>query len=280
MTPIRFAKMHGLGNDFVVVDARVRGALAEPGALARAVCDRRLGAGADGLLVICASDAHAARVEVWNADGSDGGMCGNGLRCVALLMHRGDGMGDAFSVEMGGRVVCVEVGRSVAVGMGAPEFELACVPVDESRIGGRDGDWVFVEGLRGMGVSMGNPHIVTVVDALPAPTDLARLGAELEPHPAFPERTNVQFVCVDAPDALRVTPWERGSGATLACASGAAAAVAACARAGLCARRAVVTMPGGALDVEWRDDGTIWCAGPAVHVYDGVWRMGWTGDNA
>jgi diaminopimelate epimerase len=279
---VPFVKMHGLGNDFVIVDARGSAYVGEPAAFARTVCDRRLGVGADGVLLIGRGDeASAGAVEVWNADGSAGGMCGNGLRCVATLLRERDGLGAAFSLEMGGRTVAIECGAdAVSVCLGEPVLELAQVPIDVAHVDAREGDWVVVDGMRGMAVSMGNPHFVAFVDRLPDGAELALRGGALERHRAFPDGVNLQCVEIASEDGVRVTTWERGSGATSACASGACAVVVCGVRAGLLARRVGVRMPGGILSVDYREDGAVWCAGPAAYVFEGVWPVGSGGRDA
>lgn len=276
---MRFTKMHGLGNDFVVVDG-LRQALPEektwPG-LARSLCERRHGIGADGLVFVLPAAGGVIRMRIFNPDGSEAEMCGNAIRCVAKYAceHLGLG-GEGFLVETlagpkevrptyrGGRVA------SVTVNMGEPVLEAKAIPVvaPASPVV----DWPLGAGgheFRVTCVSLGNPHCVIFTDA-PEAVELERWGPALERHPAFPRRTNVEFVRVVSPDKLAVRVWERGAGATMACGTGACAAAVAGVLAGVSAARVTVSLPGGDLRVWWEGPGSaVWLEGPAVEVFRG-----------
>ena len=260
---LRFRKMHGLGNDFVVLDRRGGGG-AVPAALARAMGDRHRGVGFDQMAVI-ESDAEAhARLIFLNADGSEAGACGNATRCVARLLMDEAG-GRAVTVRTArGLLACEDAGDEVRVNMGVPLTDWRDVPLAEAM----DTASLPLPG-EPAACSMGNPHCSFVVPDAEA-ADLAALG-RFETHPLFPERTNVQAVSVHG-DRLRVRVWERGVGVTLASGSSACAAAVACARRGLSGRSVTVDLDGGALGIDWREDG-VWMTGPTAHVFDGVWRL-------
>lgn len=290
---MRFTKMHGLGNDYVFLDALRAPALATRPDLpdiTRRISDRRRGVGSDGLIVVQQpTDAGAragacARMRIFNADGSDGGRCGNGLRCVVkLVVERADASDpNDVRVEVApGEVLRAtahtdDAGRvgAVTVDMGAPSFALADAPCDGSRLqpSSRGEPFVRAGELDGVVVSVGNPHFVVFFDGPIDGVDLRTLGPRTEHHPAFPERVNLQLVQVLAPNHARVRTWERGAGATEACGTGACAALAAGVRAGLLAPDAIITLPGGDLRIS-QDARTnrITQTGPATHVFDGEW---------
>ena len=276
---MRFTKMHGLGNDYVYVDGFAETLPdTDPGLadLAQRVADRHVGIGGDGLIVVvpaAAPDAHV-RMRMFNADGSESEMCGNGIRCVCKLVHDHrlgpDPDADPLRVETGAGVLSLrstrdEAGRvdAVAVDMGRPELDPARVPVDEAKLDDRLAGFHYV--------SMGNPHAVCFVDD-DAPLARPQRGAELEVHPAFPNRINVHFVRVRDRATVDVYHWERGSGATLACGTGACAVAVAGVRAGLLDRSVTAHLPGGPLQLDWpADDATVTMTGPAVEVFRGVW---------
>ncbi len=273
-----FAKMHGCANDYVVVDA-VRHQIADAAALARSVCDRRLGVGSDGLLLALPSESAALRMRMYNPDGSEAEMCGNGLRCLVLFAaSRGlvDGAED-LQIETGAGVLRASIlasdGRTatIRVAMGAPRLERAEIPMVGGR--GRVIDEVLDAGehrLAITAVSMGNPHAVVFVDDVDAvPLDV--LGPAFECHPVFPQRTNVEFVQVLARDALRQRTWERGVGETLACGTGACAVAVAAHLGGHAERDVLVHLRGGDLNVRWDEREGVLMTGPAVDVFDGTW---------
>lgn len=275
---MRFAKMHGLGNDFVVVDAIGDPDLAEAAErLAPALCDRRLGIGADGVLIATLSGCADFEMIMVNPDGTRG-MCGNGLRCfVRFLRATGRTGADEVSVDTPNGVTRARLVPSedawngdVEVDMGPPRLLREQVPMC-----GPAGEQVIDEPLQ-VGnetftvtcVSMGNPHCVVFVDD-PGGVDLERLGPAIENHPAFPERTNVHFVRVESERELRLRVWERGAGMTAACGTGACAAVVAGVLSGRCGREAVVRMPGGDLDIRWLPSGHVMMRGPARTPFTG-----------
>ena len=259
---LAFRKMHGLGNDFVVIDHRGGGAPV-PAALARAMGDRHRGVGFDQLAVILDDpDAHAA-LRFLNADGSEAGACGNATRCVARLLMDEGGTGAVTLRTARGLLRCEDAGGAVRVDMGAPLLEWSDVPLAEPM----DTLALPIPG-EPVACSMGNPHCTFLVDDAEA-ADLAAYGRH-ETHPLFPERTNVQVASVRG-GRIRARVWERGVGPTLASGSSACAVAVACARRGLTGRRATVELDGGALEIDWREDG-VWMTGPTAYAFDGVWR--------
>jgi diaminopimelate epimerase len=270
MTP--FLKMHGLGNDFVVFDARNRPVLLQS-KRARAIADRRLGVGCDQVIVIENADGVDARMRIYNADGGEVESCGNAARCVAQLLFE-ESCRDAIRLDTdGGLLVCRAAGDQVTADMGAPRFGWRDIPLAEAR--DTNAFQLDVSGfdLRALkevsAVSVGNPHCVLFVEnAEEAP--VAPLGRAIENHPLFPERTNVEFVQVLAPDRLRMRVWERGAGITRACGTGACAAVAAAQRRGLCATKVEVLLDGGPLTIEWQGgDAHIFMTGPTALSFRG-----------
>lgn len=259
-----FVKMHGLGNDFVVIDSRRGGAMVTA-ALARAMGDRHRGVGFDQLAEFYHHDGADIGLDFWNSDGSRAGACGNATRCVADLVMRDLGRDDLRIATARGLLQARRAGDLVAVNMGPPQLGWAEVPlardVDTARLP-MPGD--------PLAVGMGNPHCVFIVDDAEA-IDLPAMGAAHEHHPLFPQSTNVEFITLTAPDTLRMRVWERGSGITQACGSGACAAAVAAHRRGLTGRRVTVDLDGGRLMIDWRDDG-VWMTGPVAYVFDGVWR--------
>ncbi len=274
---LRFSKMHGAGNDFVVLDLR-DGSAAPDAALAARLADRHRGVGCDQILTIepPRSDGAVAAYGIWNADGSAAGQCGNGARCVAAwLVRDGTATGSRFVVDSpaGRHEVQVLPGGRYAVAMGVPRFAPAEVPL--AGFGVEAGEYALeVAGNRVAfgAVSMGNPHaVIEVADV--ANADVAGIGRALQGSAAFPRSVNVGFAQVLAPDQLRLRVYERGVGETLACGSGACAAVASLVRRGRLAREATVSLPGGDLRIGWeRDDAPVIMAGPAAFVFEGEWQ--------
>ena len=264
-TTIPFIKMHGLGNDFVVIDARAAAIPAMTPAAARALGDRRTGIGFDQLILLEPSERHDFRVRFFNADGSEAGACGNGSRAVALL-HGAPAM-----VETQGGTLRLEPFEGGArVDMGAPRFEWDRVPLAYPMdtftmpVG-----WETLEGP--MAVNVGNPHAVFFVDDADA-LELDRLGPIIEHDPLFPERVNVNVASLAGPDHLKLRVWERGAGLTRACGTGACASAVAAIRRGLVQSPVRVTLPGGDLVIAWEQGGTILMSGPAVESYRGSFR--------
>jgi diaminopimelate epimerase len=258
----RFLKMHGIGNDFVVLDARGGGGPVTP-ALARALGDRHRGVGFDQLAVIRDGNGVAAEVDFWNSDGSEADACGNATRCVARLLMEETGLA-VLDLRTGRGVLRAEDagGGLTRVNMGAPQQTWETVPLARAL----DLDALPIDGNPGA-VGMGNPHCVFVVPDAET-VDVPGIGARIEHHPLFPERTNVEFVQVIDRETIRMRVWERGGMVTLACGSGACAAAVVTARRGLTGRRVTVRLDGGDLLIDWRDDG-VWMTGPTTQVFEG-----------
>ncbi len=272
---LRFSKMHGAGNDFVVLD--LRGAKAPPSpSLCRALADRHAGVGCDQILTI--EDPRGAAVasyRIWNADGSPAQQCGNGARCVAAWVVRdGAARGDAFELDSPAGTHAVEAlgeGR-YRVAMGVPQFAPQAIPL--AGFGEAQDEYAIeLDGapVRFGAASMGNPHaVIEVVDVDAAP--VAALGAALQRDAAFPQSANVGFAEVVARDRIRLRVYERGVGETLACGSGACAAVAVLARRGRVGRDVAVSLPGGELRIAWPGDtAQVTMAGPTRFVFEGEW---------
>jgi diaminopimelate epimerase len=273
---LEFIKMHGAGNDFVVLDGLREDLPADLGALARRLSDRHFGVGADQVLVLRPSSAADVRMEIYDADGSQVEMCGNGVRAVFKYL-RDSGFTGAreLAIETLGGVVRPRWAGAdrVTVDMGRPVLAPEKIP---TRLGaGGEGpvlDAPLVAGgttWRVSSVSMGNPHAVLYVDDVDA-APVGTLGPEIEHHPAFPNRVNVEFVQVLTRRRVRQRTWERGTGETLACGSGACAVVVASVLRGVTERRIEVELRGGELEVAWPDDGaSVQLTGPAAEVFRG-----------
>ena len=271
-----FSKMHGIGNDFVMVDCRQQPfALSE--AQIRDIADRHTGVGFDQLISIepPRDPSCAFYYGIWNADGSPSGQCGNGVRCVAAWLHRAGelAIGDTVKVESPSGPVTVRLSgpNEVTVDMGVPSFDPATIPFIANAEADRYGIDVGDEVLEIGALSMGNPHAVVVVPELHAPS-LFRLGPLLTTHERFPEGANTGFVQVIGRDLLRLRVHERGSGWTMACGTGACAAMAVMRLRGEVDERVRVELPGGTLTIEWAGPGhTLWMTGPATFVFEGEW---------
>lgn len=258
-----FMKMHGAGNDFLVIDRRGRGAAVTP-ALARALGDRNRGVGFDQLAEITeAADADFGLI-FWNADGTQAGACGNATRCVSDLFMREVELDRVTLTTARGQLAAMRApdGR-VWVNMGQPQLDWQDIPLS----GPTDTLHLPLSGDP-VAVGMGNPHCIRFVPDV-ADLDLGTLGPETEHDPLFPQRTNVEIASLIAPCRLRLRVWERGTGITLACGSGACAAAVAAHLRGMTGQRVVIEADGGTLEVDWREDG-VWLTGPVAHVYDGV----------
>jgi len=288
MRKLAFTKMHGCGNDYVYIVAdRVRPT--DPGALARRVSDRRFGIGGDGLIMLCPSTSADVRMEMYNADGSRGEMCGNGIRCVARLHYELSGGRKnpiVVDTDCGPKTIALKLENGQAVGatvdMGPPILEGREIPVDRD---GRIIDFPLEVGghaYRITAVSMGNPHCVVfgendgvfgLDDA-----EFARLGRQFEHHPFFPRRVNTEFIMPMSRNRLKMRVWERGSGETLACGTGACAAQVAAVLTGRADRNATVELRGGNLEIEWRERGPeaghVFMTGEAVSVFEGEVEVG------
>ena len=270
MRTLAFAKMHGAGNDFILVD-NLAGRLRLRPAEVRFLCRRSFGVGADGVILVERSRRADLKMRVFNPDGSEAEMCGNGIRCFALYARRRKLIrGDALSVETPAGIKTVRIaGATATVDMGEPEFEGRKVP---ARRAGEILDLPRRFGpvrFRISCLSLGNPHCVIFRRAAKA-GEAARAGERIEADPFFPRRTNVEFVLVKSPQEIDVEVWERGAGITLACGTGACAAAVAAARLGKTGRRVKVRLPGGELRVEWAKDNHVYLTGPAVFVYSGT----------
>jgi diaminopimelate epimerase len=287
---MNFVKMHGAANDYVYVDCFRETSPPDPAALAPRIADRHRGVGGDGLVLVQPSEVAAARMRMFNADGSEAEMCGNGVRCVAhLVVSRGHAPAGRVTIETGRGVLALDVDRTgprtsrVRVDMGQPLLEAAEIPVAGTgrvidapcpALGDREAWWDAC-GLdpRMTCVSMGNPHAVFYcgqVDRVP----LERVGPMIETHAIFPRRVNVHFVEVLARDHVRMRTWERGSGITMACGTGAAAVCVAGVLTSRTDRRLAADLPGGRLDLAWDPSGHVLMTGPAEEVFAGTWPDG------
>jgi diaminopimelate epimerase len=289
---LQFSKYQGLGNDFLLLDGRDLedgdGAFGLDAEAVRRLCDRRFGVGGDGvILALPPRQGGELRMRIFNADGSEPEMCGNGIRCLARFLADSDGdePGRIWQVEtLAGRIVPeLRADGTIRVDMGPPLLEPAAVPttLPLGPAGLPQGE-LEVEGhtFAVAAAGMGNPHVVIPVEDVEA-VQLERFGAALERHPAFPARTNVHFVQVLSPEHLVMRVWERGAGPTLACGTGACATLVACHRLGLCQSRARLDLPGGPLWIEWAGDGaSVFMSGPAEAVFDGVVVPGLLGEPA
>lgn len=277
---MRFTKMHGCGNDYVYVNCFELPLPKDPAELARKMSDRHFGIGSDGLILICPSDSGAdARMRMFNADGSESEMCGNGLRCVAKYVHdHGIHRAPQLQIQTGRGNLTVDLevkaGRveRVTVNMGKPILEGAMIP---TKLAGNPPVEVPLvvagESLHVTAVSMGNPHCVTFVEKATDALVLG-LGPKIEHSPMFPARVNVEFIEVISPTEVRQRTWERGSGETLACGTGASAVCVAGVLTGRTKRRIINHLRGGDLELEWREsDGCVYKTGPAVEVFSGEW---------
>jgi diaminopimelate epimerase len=272
---IAFRKMNGLGNDFVVLDARPRALALGPDAV-RAIADRKEGIGCDQIIALEPSRQADVFMRIWNADGGEVGACGNAARCVAALVAAERGQSKvSIETESGVLGAVVNEDGSVTIDMGAPRFGWNEIPLAEPfhdtrrielQVGPIDDPVLHTPSV----VNVGNPHCLFFVNDVDA-HDLARFGPMLEHHPLFPERANISLVEVTGPDALKVRTWERGAGLTRACGTAACAAAVAAARRELVGRKVKVTLPGGDLLIEWREsDGHIMMTGPYALDYEGT----------
>ena len=276
MKRISFVKLQGAGNDFVLVDASrpgsESGSLADWQAAAKEICDRHAGVGADGILLLLPSDSADVRMVVLNADGSVAEMCGNGIRCVARYWDNVGRMpGRTLRVETGAGVLRPELTADgqVRVSMGQPRLARHEIPMAGQEAARVVDEHLEGTALRVTAVSMGNPHAVVFVPDLDE-FHFALLGPVLSGHKRFPEGVNAGFVQLLSPEEIRLRVWERGSGPTLACGTGACAAVVAGILTGRLERDVRVHLPGGTLRVEWPSEADeVYMTGPAQHVFTG-----------
>lgn len=274
-----FTKMQGAGNDYIYVDCFSQPIPADPAALARAVSDRHFGIGADGLILICPADGADAEMRMFNADGSYSEMCGNGIRCVAKFVHdHGIAVRDQLRITSAGKPFLLDLElragkvERVRVDMGEPILTSSQIPT--TLPGDPPVDAPFEIAGRTLAVtcvSMGNPHCVTYVDSATDELVLG-VGPKIENDPRFPKRTNVEFIEVLNRETVRQRTWERGSGETLACGTGACAVCVAGVLTGRTERRITSKLLGGDLQLEW-DEATnhVFMTGPAAEVFTGDW---------
>src|SRR5262245_31574474 len=276
---MKFTKMHGIGNDYVYVNTFDQKPPSDPPALSRAISDRHFGVGSDGLILIGPSERADARMRMFNADGSEAEMCGNGVRCVAKYIHdHGIARKSRVSIETGRGILTLDLevdggkARRIRVDMGAPILQGSDIP---TTLPGNPpvNVPIVIEGreFSVTAVSMGNPHATVYVDDVES-VPLEKLGPILEHHPSFPRRVNVHFVQVLAPGEVRMRTWERGSGITLACGTGACAVCVAGVLTGRTGSELLAHLPGGDLDLEWSGAGQpVFMTGPATEVFSGEW---------
>ena len=276
---MRFIKMHGAKNDYIFVDTFSQRAPDHPQKLAVQISDRHAGVGADGLVLIEPSATADARMRMWNADGSEGQMCGNALRCIVhYLNERQDVAKKAWRIETGHGILQGEVledSSEVRVEMGVPVLKAALIPTQLNGDPPLDQPIALAETDASFfvsSVSMGNPHCVVFVPEL-SDTLVQTVGPQLERHTAFPQRTNVEFVRIDTPEKAVVRVWERGSGETMACGTGACAVVVAGVLTARLARQCEVHLPGGILHVDWQLDERVFVTGPVSEVFYGDWPV-------
>jgi diaminopimelate epimerase len=282
--PVKFTKMHGIGNDYVYVNGFAE-QVTSPSKVAEMVSDRHFGIGGDGLILILPSESADVRMQMFNADGSEGEMCGNGIRCVAKYAYEhGLARANPLRVETLRGILPISLtlrGDRVelaTVDMEEPILALPDVPVDSTKVERTDRPHRYRLRLPKSGqtyeavfVSMGNPHAVMFVDDVAA-IDLEHLGPEAEHHSAFPRRINAHWVQVHSRTEMTMRTWERGSGITLACGTGASAVCVAGVLAGLTDRTVLIHLPGGDLTLEWREsDNHVYMTGSATEVFSGEW---------
>jgi diaminopimelate epimerase len=281
---MRFTKMQGIGNDYVYVNCFEEPLPKDPAELARHVSDRHFGIGGDGLILICPSTKADARMRMFNADGSEAEMCGNGVRCVAKYVYdHGLCRNRALRIETGNGVLGLELEianekvRRVRVDMGMPVLDPPRVPTTltgNPALTGQPAANVDLDlgdcRLQVTCVSMGNPHCITFVEE---PTDhwVLSIGPRVEADSHFPKRVNAEFVQVLSPSEVRMRVWERGSGETFACGTGACAVCVAGALTGRTQRRILAHLRGGDLELEWAADNHVYMSGAAVEVFSGEW---------
>ena len=272
-----FTKMHGLGNDYVCINC-FRERVEDPPGFARTLCDRHYGIGADGLILICPSKVSDFKMEIYNSDGSVAGMCGNGIRCLGKYVYDYRLTGkETLSIETKSGIrnmhLHIQDGKACGamVDMGVPRLNAHSIPIlSEKDLVINDPIEVQKKNYRMTGISMGNPHAVIFLEEING-ISLEETGRELEFPPRFPERANIEFCHVTARDRMEIRVWERGVGETLACGTGACAAVVASVLNDLTDEEVIVKLLGGELSVRWdRKVNHVFLEGPAVKVFDGV----------
>ncbi|HEV8291012.1 MAG TPA: diaminopimelate epimerase [Tepidisphaeraceae bacterium] len=281
---MKFTKMHGIGNDYIYVncfDEKV----ADPARIAPLISDRHTGIGGDGLILIMPSEKADVRMRMFNADGLEGEMCGNGIRCVAkYAWDHGLSKKNPMRIETGRGILSLDLKlkenkvEQVTVNMAEPILELAKIPVDREKLakGSRQHEYRISlaqgnELLAGVFVSMGNPHAVFFTDDVKS-VPLERIGPVVEHHKAFPKRVNAHWAQVHSRNEVTMRTWERGSGITLACGTGACAVAVVGVLTGRTDRKILAHLPGGDLTIEWRElDNNVYMTGPATEVFSGEW---------
>ncbi len=275
---MKFTKMQGAGNDYVYVNCFEETLSQDIATLAREVSDRHKGIGSDGLILICPSEKADAQMRMFNADGSESEMCGNGVRCVAKYVYdHGIAQTETLKIETGAGILSLDLevtGHKVSqvrVNMGKPILSSSDIPTllpgdppvnADLDVGGQT--------IQVTCVSMGNPHCVTFVEEITNQW-VHVIGPQVEVHPMFPKRINAEFIEIISPEEMKMRVWERGSGETQACGTGACASAVAGVLTGRTGRNVLIHLPGGDLRLEWSDSDEVFMTGPAVEVYQGVW---------
>lgn len=283
---MKFTKMHGIGNDYVYVNG-FRESVPNPEQVSRVISDRHFGIGSDGLILLLPSDTADCRMRMFNADGSEGEMCGNGIRCLAKFAYdHGTVRKNPMRIETGRGVLTLDLTvdakdkvQQVTVKMGEPHLQLEQIPVDPSKVVKAREEHTYRlpvaqgnELVDAVFVNVGNPHAVIFCQDVAA-IPLEQIGPVMEHHKAFPRRANVHWVQVISPTEVRMRTWERGSGITLACGTGASAVCVAGVLTGRTSRKILAHLPGGDLTLEWRQsDNNVYMTGPATEVYSGEWN--------
>lgn len=280
--PLKFTKMHGIGNDYIYFDCTKENPISDPSSLSEKISQYHFGVGSDGIVMILPSSVADFRMRMFNADGSEGKMCGNATRCIGKYVYeRGLTDKTIFTLETlsGIKTLCLSVSdgkvESVSVDMGEPVFEAEKIPVisDEKEFVSEEFE-VDGKKVTATCVSMGNPHCVIFTENIYS-LDLEKIGPHYENHKIFPERVNTEFVEIIDPLTLKMRVWERGSGETWACGTGACAVAAASVKCGISPKDADITVKlrGGDLKIRYGSDGKITMTGPASFVYDGELLM-------
>ena len=276
---MKFTKMHGCGNDYVYVNGFEED-VPDPAGLSVRISDRHFGVGSDGLIMILPSDVADFRMRMFNADGSEAEMCGNGIRCVAKYVYDHHMTEETrLMVQTGGGIKTIDLvvqdglATAATVDMGEPVLEREDIPMLGEP--GRVIDEPLRAGDRTFGVtcvSMGNPHCIIIVDEDVKGYPVEHYGPMIENDPAFPRRTNVEFTQIVSRSEINLRVWERGSGETLACGTGASGTVVGCSLLGLTNREITAHLPGGHLVLRWADDNHVYMTGPATEVFTGEWN--------
>jgi diaminopimelate epimerase len=271
---IKFDKMHGLGNDFIMLE-NPDGPEAKLPGLAKKLCDRHQGIGADGIILILPSEKADIRMKIINSDGSEADMCGNGIRCFAKYVYKKKIIEKTiFKIETPAGIMIPElfiengIVTAVKVNMGAPEFKRSAIPMNGNDIDALDYEIsVQDQRIKATSLLMGVPHTMIFVDDVET-TDIAEIGGSIEKHPDFPKGTNVNFIEVINENEIKIRTWERGAGQTLACGTGSCASVVASSLNNKTSKNVTVHLKLGDLFIEWKDD-VVYMTGPATYVYSG-----------